>query len=79
MIWYLIGINVLTILIYGLDKYLAIKNTYRVSEYHLLVLGFFGGSIGAFLGMIIFHHKTRKKRFWLLNILFMIIWLIILV
>ena len=79
MIWYLIGINILTFLIYGLDKYLATKKTYRVSEYSLLVLSFFGGSLGAILGMKIFHHKTKKISFWILNILFLIIWIWILI
>ena len=76
MIWYLIGINVLTFFMYGLDKYLAIKKLYRISEYSLLVLSCFGGGIGAILGMQIFHHKTRKISFWILNIVFLIIWII---
>lgn len=77
MIWYLIGINFFTFLIYGLDKYLAQKKAYRVSEYSLFVLSAFGGSIGAIIGMKVFHHKTKKKMFWILNIIFLIIWFII--
>ena len=76
MIWYLVGINLLAFLMYGLDKYLARKKLYRVSEYSLLVLSFFGGSIGSILGMIIFHHKTKKISFWILNMIFLIIWII---
>lgn len=77
MIWYLVGINILSFIIYGLDKYLAIKKTYRVSEYSLFILAIFGGGIGALIGMKIFHHKTRKILFWIVNILSTIIWLLI--
>ena len=76
MIWYLVGINLLAFFIYGLDKYLARKKLYRISEYSLLVLSFFGGSIGSILGMIIFHHKTKKIKFWILNIIFLVVWII---
>lgn len=77
MIYYLIGINILAFLIYGLDKYLAIKNVYRVSEYKLFVLSIFGGAIGSILGMKVFHHKTRKLVFWIINIISLIIWSLI--
>lgn len=77
MIWYLVGINILSFLIYGLDKYLAIKKAYRVSEYSLFILSIFGGAIGSLLGMKVFHHKTRKLLFWIINIISLIIWSLI--
>lgn len=77
MIYYLIGINILTFLLYGLDKYLAKNKRYRISEYSLLVVSFFGGSIGAILGMKVFRHKTKKISFWILNIIFLIAWIYI--
>ena len=67
--WYLLGINILAFLLYGLDKSLAKKKMYRVSEYSLLVVSFFGGSIGSLLGMKLFHHKTKKIKFWIFNII----------
>lgn len=76
MIWYLIGINFVTFVVYGLDKVLAIKKMRRISEYSLFVLSFFGGSIGALLGMKIFHHKTKKSIFWILNFSFLVMWII---
>ncbi len=76
MIWYFIGINIVTFILYGIDKYLAKKNMYRISEYSLFVLSFFGGGIGAIIGMKIFHHKTKKISFWILNILFITLWII---
>lgn len=79
MIWYLVGINVLTFLIYGVDKYLAKKKLYRISEYSLFVLSLLGGSLGALLGMKVFHHKTKKISFWILNIIFLVIWTIVVI
>lgn len=79
MIWCLIGINILSFLIYGLDKYLAIKKSYRVSEYSLFILSIFGGVVGSLLGMKVFHHKTRKITFWIVNIVLLIIWIAIII
>ena len=77
MIWYLVGINILSFLVYGLDKYLAIKKAYHVSEYSLFILSIFGGSLGSIIGMRVFHHKTRKLLFWIINIIRLIIWSLI--
>lgn len=60
---YLIVINVITFLIMGIDKFLAIKKKYRISEFHLLTLTIFGGSLGSLIGMIIFRHKIKKAKF----------------
>jgi len=77
MIWYLVGINILSFLIYGLDKYLAVKNKFRVSEHSLFILSIFGGALGSLLGMKVFHHKTKKIIFWIINIILLIIWSLI--
>ncbi len=71
---YLIVINVITFIFYVLDKYYAIKDKYRISEYTLLSLSIFGGSFGALLGMYWFHHKTKKTKFILINLISLIIW-----
>ena len=76
MIYWIISINILSFILYGIDKLFAIKKIHRISEYTLLVMSFFGGGVGSLLGMNIFHHKTRKVKFWLLNILFTIMWII---
>lgn len=60
---YLICINAATFLIYGIDKYKAVKNRWRISETTLIIAAVIGGSVGAFLGMRCFHHKTRKRKF----------------
>lgn len=79
MIWYLVGINILAFIIYGIDKRNAIKNVYRVSEYSLLMLAVFGGGLGGVIGMKVFHHKTRKLLFWIVNIVCLIIWIILVI
>ena len=61
--YYLIGINILTFLIYGIDKYKAKHSKWRVSEASLLLMAVVGGSIGALLGMRVWHHKTMHKKF----------------
>lgn len=60
---YLICINAATFLIYGIDKYKAVKNRWRISETTLIIAALIGGSVGALAGMKVFHHKTRKKKF----------------
>ena len=60
---YLLGINLLSFLLMGWDKFCAKKNLWRISEKTLLGLSLLGGGIGSLLGMLIFHHKTKKKLF----------------
>ena len=70
---FIIGINILSFILMGWDKYCAINKHYRISENNLLGVSFLGGSIGTLLGMIIFHHKTKKKIFQILIPLFLLI------
>lgn len=63
MIKYLVIWNVFVFLMYGIDKYKARHNKWRISENMLLGSAFFGGALGAFVGMMFFHHKTRKIKF----------------
>ena len=60
---YLIGINCLSLLLMGLDKLKALRNNYRISEKKLIFIALIGGAIGIILGMLIFHHKTKKILF----------------
>lgn len=66
-IW-LVLINLVTFLVFGLDKWKArrkVRNeaVRRVSEKTLFLLSILGGSIGALLGMRVFHHKTLHRSF----------------
>ena len=65
--------NILTFSLYGIDKRKAIKGQWRISERMLLAFALLGGSIGAILAMMIFHHKTKHWKFILLIPLFLMI------
>ena len=60
---YLAVINVVTFFMYGIDKWKAKKSKWRIREAALLDLAVLGGSIGAWLGMQVWHHKTQHKKF----------------
>lgn len=60
---YLAAINVVTFFLYGIDKLKAKRSKWRISEATLIWLSVFGGSIGAWLGMKAWHHKTQHKKF----------------
>ena len=62
-ICYLLAINIATFLLYGIDKYKAKKGKWRISEATLLTMAAIGGSIGAWAGMRLWHHKTMHKKF----------------
>jgi len=63
LLYYFVGINVLAFILYGIDKWKAKRNRWRISEATLLLLAVVGGSLGAMLGMRVWHHKTMHKKF----------------
>ena len=60
---YLLAINIASFFLYGIDKYKAKKGRWRISEATLLLMAVIGGSIGAWAGMRLWHHKTMHKKF----------------
>lgn len=58
-------LNLVSFLLFGLDKWKAMHDRWRIPESTLLLSAALGGSTGAFLGMKMFHHKTRKAKFYL--------------
>ena len=60
--WFLLT-NVLTWLIYGIDKLAARKAWSRIPESTLLTFGLLGGWPGAIAGQQCFRHKTQKQPF----------------
>ena len=60
---YLLAVNIATFFLYGIDKYKAKKGRWRISEAILLLMAVIGGSIGAWAGMRLWHHKTMHKKF----------------
>ena len=61
--YYLLAINAVAFIMYGIDKYKAKKAKWRIPEATLLLLAVLGGSIGAWMGMKVWHHKTMHKKF----------------
>ena len=68
-ILFLIVMSVVAFILYGADKRKAKKRRWRTPEAVLLGVGFFGGAVGALLGMNFFRHKTRHWYFWAVNLL----------
>ena len=60
---YLIPVNLIAFLMYGIDKWNAKKGLQRIPEKTLLGIAVIGGSAGAYAGMQFFRHKTRKPKF----------------
>ena len=60
---YLAAINIVTFFLYGIDKMKAKKSMWRIPESTLLWCAAAGGSLGAMLGMKVWHHKTLHKKF----------------
>ena len=73
---YLIIINLIAFVLYGIDKNRSIRNEYRISERLLLWMARLGGGIGCWLGIKIFRHKTKHTKFRFIVPLWMIIWII---
>ena len=65
--------NLIVFIMYGLDKYFAKHQYRRISEFTLLITALIFASPGALLGMLIFHHKTRKVKFLILIPLFFVL------
>ena len=60
---YLILINLAAYAAFGWDKHKARRGGWRIPERTLLLLALAGGSVGAWIGMKVFRHKTRKAKF----------------
>ncbi len=63
IIIYLAGINFISFVVMGVDKYKARKRAWRIPESTLFVLALIGGSVGSIAGMHLFRHKTRHWYF----------------
>lgn len=71
---YLIIINLITCIIYGVDKLKAIAGSrHRTPEKVLLGVTLIGGSLGALIGMQVFRHKTCHLKFQVLVPLFLVV------
>lgn len=65
IIYGLLVLNLITFITYGIDKRKAKKSRWRISESSLLLLALCGGSVGAWLGLKVWRHKTQHKKFYI--------------
>ena len=63
--FYLLIANLYLFGLMGYDKYQAVKKKWRVPEWNLLFMGLIGGGIGGLIAQRVFHHKTRKRKFYI--------------
>lgn len=63
LVYYLIAVNVLGFALMGIDKAKARRRAWRIPEKVLFLIAILGGSVGAYLGMFAFRHKTRRLSF----------------
>ncbi len=63
VIFYLIFMSLLAFLVFGFDKKKAKRGRWRIPEKTLFTLAALGGSLGAWLGMRVFRHKTKHPAF----------------
>ena len=65
LLLYLLTVNALSLYFMLADKCKARKNAWRIPEATLMGLAASGGSLGAWLGMQLFRHKTRHPKFFI--------------
>lgn len=59
----LLVVNLAALAVMGVDKWRARERRTRVPELQLYLLALIGGGVGAWVGMSLFRHKTRKLSF----------------
>lgn len=74
---YFLIINIISFILYYIDKRLAIKHKYRIPELVLILFSMIGGSLGSLTSMSLFHHKTKHIKFIIINPIFLFIWIYI--
>ena len=63
LLFYILGMTLLTFNVCGADKFVAQRQRRRVPEKVLFLLSALGGSVGMYLGMFTFRHKTKHWYF----------------
>ena len=74
LLLYLILINLLGFVLYGVDKAKSKGRSRRIPERTLLWVARLGGGLGCWLGMMLFRHKTKHTRFMILVPLWTVLW-----
>ena len=70
---YILTVNLITLILMRIDKQKAIKKQFRIPERTFFMLSFLGGAIGTYIGMKVFRHKTKHRRF-TIGIPLLILW-----
>ena len=73
----LLLLNFISFITFGIDKWKAKHNRYRISEINLLLIALPFSALGALLGKYVFHHKTKKFKFLFFIPLFLILQIIL--
>lgn len=60
---YLLSINSISFILFGFDKFLAIKNKRRIPEKELFTVSTVGGAVGGMFAILVFKHKISKTTF----------------
>ena len=76
---YLLAINAVSFILMGYDKFKAKTGGWRVWEPTFYLLSFLQGYFGILLGAKLFHHKTRKLSFKIINLLSFILGLLLII
>ena len=76
LLLYLILINLLGFVLYGVDKAKSKGKSRRIPERTLLWVARLGGGLGCWLGMMLFRHKTQHNRFMILVPLWTVVWIV---
>ena len=63
LLFYIVFVNLVAFVAFGIDKLKAGRAGERMSENVLMLLALLGGSVGAYLGMKLWHHKTLHNKF----------------
>jgi uncharacterized membrane protein YsdA (DUF1294 family) len=64
---FLVILNIISLIFFGVDKLKSMKGGWRIPELRLLLIALFG-PFGAYAGMLLFNHKTRRAKFLLVPI-----------
>ena len=72
-------VNIVTFVIFGYDKRQALRSGWRIPERTLILWAALSGAFGALLGMRVFHHKTKKKKFYITVPVLAFLWAVLIV
>ncbi len=76
---YLLVLNVIGFVMFGVDKFKAKKDLWRISEKALFGVALCGGVVGAMVGMHVFRHKTKHTSFVIGMPCILVLWIVLLV